>query len=227
MNKNLEFRTFSFSIKKADEVTGDGIIKGYASTFGNIDLGLDVVERGAFAKTIRESNGKFPILADHDPRKQIGWNLNAKEDSKGLDVEGELDIANNAKAKERFSLSKKALAIGAKAGLSIGFMTIQAEPDPENPRIRILKELKLFEYSMVTFPMNTEAMVEAAKSWHSGGNDNIQEAMDFFINALVSKGFSKQTINRALLGAAAKSGHPDHSIQCLTDEINKLRGALK
>lgn len=158
-----EYKTFEFKITEAD--AAQGIIRGYASTFGNIDLGDDVVDEGAFKKTLQESKGLVPILADHDPTKQIGWNLRAMEDSKGLFFEGQLDIANNKTAMERYSLAQKALEIGAKFGISIGYGTIKAIPDKERPSVRRLKELKLYEYSMVTFPMNTMAMVTAAKAW--------------------------------------------------------------
>ena len=49
-------------------------------------------------------------------------------------------------------------------GLSIGYMTVKSEPDREQPMVRHLKELKMFEYSIVTFPMNTSALITSAKS---------------------------------------------------------------
>jgi HK97 family phage prohead protease len=167
MDKNLKFKTFDFELKEAKEIdTEDGpkwAFTGYASTFGNVDLGLDVVDKGAFKRTLKDTKGKIPVLADHDPALQIGWNLKAVEDDTGLLVNGELDL-NVQKGKERASLAKTALKIGSKFGLSIGYLTIKAEPDKDQPRIRRLKELRLFEYSFVTFPMNVEAMVTAAKS---------------------------------------------------------------
>ena len=36
-----------------DEVETDGTFSGYASLFGKVDLGKDVVERGAFARSLR------------------------------------------------------------------------------------------------------------------------------------------------------------------------------
>lgn len=165
MKKELKYLTFPFELKEVDEEesTDKGIIEGYASTFGNMDQGLDIVVKGAFTKTIKETGGIIPILADHMPTKQLGWNTKAKEDSTGLFVRGELDL-NVQLAKERYSLAKSALKLGAPAGISIGYYTILSEMDKANPRIRLLKELRLFEYSLVTFPMNVEAMVTAAKS---------------------------------------------------------------
>jgi len=160
MTPRVETKSFELEIKDADS---SGMIRGYASTFGNIDQGLDVVDKGAFKKSIKESKGLFPILADHNPSKQIGWNLRAEEDDKGLYVEGKLDL-NVQDAREKYSLAKTAMENGAKMGLSIGYMTIKAEPDRTQTSVRRLKELKLFEYSIVTFPMNTSAMITAMKS---------------------------------------------------------------
>lgn len=209
-----EFKTFPFEIKDVDS---QGMIRGYASTFGNVDLGLDVVDKGAFKKTIKESQGKFPILADHSPSKQIGWNLRAEEDSNGLLVEGKLDM-NVQLARERYSLSKTALEIGAKAGLSIGYMTIKAEPDAKQPQVRRLKELKLFEYSLVTFPMNMEAMVTAAK-----GLGEIDKAR-FLIEQLKQNGITTQDLELAL---RAEAVNQDYDPTKLGQSLDKLIESFK
>lgn len=214
--ENLAFKTFKLEIKETDHAANEGKFVGYASTFGNIDLGFDIVEKGAFKKTIKDSKGKFPVLADHSPFDQIGWNEKATEDEYGLLVEGSLDL-NVQKGKERYSLMKKAKEIGANMGLSIGYMTIKSEPDDKNPRIRKLKELKLFEYSFVTFPMNIEAMVTAAKSL--GGVDRIK----FFLDHLKSEGISPDEI-RAALGASQAAPKVDPNlIQSIDDLINKIK----
>jgi len=62
--KTMQFKTFPLEIKDVDT---QGTIRGYASTFGNVDLGLDIVDKGAFKKSLKENSGVFPILADHSP----------------------------------------------------------------------------------------------------------------------------------------------------------------
>lgn len=157
-----KFMAFEFKLSKAESHGETGFIEGYASTFGNVDLGLDVVDRGAFSKTIKDKNGVFPILIDHDPGRPFGWNLNAMEDDYGLRVKGEVNLITEEQ-KNRYQLAKRALELGTKSGLSIGYSTIKSEPDPDQPQVRHLKELKLWEYSHVTFPMNTQASVTGAK----------------------------------------------------------------
>ena len=155
-----EIKSFPFKI---DQVGDTGEFTGYASTFGEVDLGGDVVEKGSFKKTLRETQGRVPILDHHDPTRQIGWNLEAREDDRGLLVRGLLDL-NVRVARERHSLMKMAVQVGGRTGLSIGFRAIKEEPDKKNPMIRRLKEIQLFEYSVVTFPMNTQASVNSVKA---------------------------------------------------------------
>jgi len=216
MDKSLKFKTFGFEMKELDTAANKARFKGYASTFGNVDLGLDIVDKGAFKRTLKDSKGKFPILADHSPYDQIGWNIDAAEDEKGLAVEGEIDL-NVQKGMERYSLAKTALEIGAKFGLSIGYLTIKGEPDKENPRIRRLKELKLFEYSFVTFPMNVEAMVTAAK-----GLADVDRA-SFLLEHLRLAGIGKTELEQALqIEAAVKIKDPG-----ISQSIDRLISILK
>lgn len=212
-----KFLTFPFEIKGVDE-DDKGKISGYASTFGNIDLGLDIVDNGAFKKTLHENKGKFPVLADHDPRKQIGWNVSAKEDSIGLMTKGELDIDVNTLAKERFSLAKKGLELGVKVGLSIGYFPIKTEPDRDRPAVTRLKELKLFEYSLVPFPMNTDAMVTGVKNFEL--MQDIDTEILAEIKILINNGKCKEFIIETLQGAVNIERESDEK---LIHSINNLK----
>lgn len=155
-----QIKAFKFEIK---EIADEGKFDGYASTFGNVDLGNDIVATGAFAKTISINGGVVPILDSHDPTAQIGWNESAVEDRRGLKVFGALDL-NIQRAKERHSLMRTAKQLGAKMGLSIGYHTIKSEPHNVKPDVRVLKELNLLEYSVVTFPMNPKASITRVKA---------------------------------------------------------------
>jgi HK97 family phage prohead protease len=183
-----EYKTFEL---KLDDAEPKGLIRGFASTFGNIDLGADVVDKGAFKKTLKENKGVFPILDSHNPDKQIGWNVRAEETDKGLFVEGQLDL-NVQAAREKFSLAMKAVELGAKMGLSIGYTVIKGDKDKDNPMVRRIKEVKLFEYSIVTFPMNTEAMITAAKGFDR------KAAVKQMVESMLKDGFTVADIETAL-----------------------------
>ncbi len=155
----MEYKSLTLELST---VSKEGQFQGYAATFGNVDLGGDVIAPGAFANSLVQSGGKLPILDHHNPDRQIGWNLSAHEDDHGLYVFGQLDL-NVQSARERHSLMRMAHDVGGKTGLSIGFNTLQSELDADDLSIRHLLEVELMEYSLVTFPMNPSAQVTAVK----------------------------------------------------------------
>ena len=74
-----------------------------------------------------------------------------------MQVEGELELEVE-KARETFALMMKR---GVLKGLSIGYDTMR---DVITNGVRHLQELKLYEVSIVTFPMNELATVSSVKS---------------------------------------------------------------
>lgn len=141
-------------------VTGDGGFSGYASIFGSVDLGRDVIEPGAFRRSLEKRGAEgVRMLYQHDPAEPIGaWRI-LREDERGLYVEGRL-TPGVGRAGEVLALMKS----GALDGLSIGFRTVRATPDRHGVR-RIL-EADLWEISVVTFPMQPEARVSDVKRAH-------------------------------------------------------------
>ena len=145
------------------EVKSDalGVFSGYASIFGNEDQGNDIVQKGAFTKSLTQRPApKVKMLFQHKTDEPIGVFEKIYEDQKGLYVQGRLAMKTQ-KGKETYELLK----MGALDGMSIGF---KADPQKqgynENKRgIRTLKEVDLMEISLVTFPMNEEAMVQSVK----------------------------------------------------------------
>jgi len=224
VEKQVEFKTFGL---KLDSLDANGLMRGYASTFGNVDLGGDVVDKGAFKKSIKETGGKWPILADHNPTDHIGWNLRAEEDEKGLYVESQIDL-NVQKGREKYSLAKKAIELGVNMGLSIGYMTIKAEPDRANPMLRRLKELKMFEHSIVTFPMNTLAGITSLKSGSHLSDLKRIEEISLALAQWKRLGYTKKDFEKALescFQAAAKNTSDPASASLKIDEIIKtLKG---
>lgn len=137
------------------EVGDDGTFTGFGSVYGNVDEGGDVVEEGAFTRTIKANKGETKILWQHDYRNPIGTGK-VEDTKKGLKVTAEVNL-DTQRGREAFSDIKK----GIVDGLSIGYQVVKHLW--EGP-IRRLKELKLHEISVVTFPMNTRATITAAKA---------------------------------------------------------------
>ena len=155
----MEHKHFRFEVKEAQ----NGVISGHGAVFDNLDDGGDLIVKGAFDKTLA-SDRRVKMLGQHDPNQVIGvWN-SISVDEKGLKVEGHI-IPEVARGAEALAL----LRAKAIDGLSIGFKTEDFEVVSEKAlhRHRRLKEIKLFEISLVTFPMNSEALVTDVKQLQS------------------------------------------------------------
>jgi HK97 family phage prohead protease len=138
-------------------VTDGTVIAGYASLFGATDQGGDVVEKGAYAaslKRLEAKGGRVKMLWQHDPAEPIGVWDEVREDARGLFVKGRI-LTDVARGREAAAL----IGAGAIDGLSIGYRTIKASKDAGG--LRRLAELELWEVSLVTFPMLPEARVAA------------------------------------------------------------------
>lgn len=145
-------------------ISGDGTFSGYASVFGEVDLGRDVIERGAFRRSIEERGAAgIRMLYQHDPAEPIGAWRTIREDERGLYVEGVL-APGVARSREVHSLMKT----GALDGLSIGFRTIRSGKEGRSGKaarsgVRRILEADLWEISVVTFPMLPSARVSDVK----------------------------------------------------------------
>ena len=182
----MERKTFKLSVDQFDEQLGT--FEGYASVFGNIDEQGDIVDKGAFAKTIQE-NGKVPLIWQHKPQEPIGVALSLIEDSRGLKMQGQLNL-DVMRGKEAYSLLKQ----GAIRGLSIGYDVVKKTADNG---VRRLKEVRLWEISLVTFPANTQAVVVSVKE---DSDDHSQAAVESPTDEKAGRSIS--AANRLLLQQA-------------------------
>ncbi|RNJ51175.1 HK97 family phage prohead protease [Methylocystis hirsuta] len=135
-----------------------GAFSGYASLFDVVDSGGDMVMTGAFARSLTKRGAQgVKMLWQHQAAEPIGMWSSIVEDSRGLKVEGRLDLSV-ARAREALSLMRK----GAIDGLSIGFRTLRATTE-KSTGVRRLHDIDLWEISIVTFPMLAQARIGAVK----------------------------------------------------------------
>ncbi len=179
----MKFKDIKLQIKDVNE---SGVFEGHAAAFNNEDLGGDIITPGAFSKTMQE-NSSVPILWGHMAREVIGVNKLMSEDAKGLKVTGQLAL-DVQRGREAYSLMK----MGAVKGLSIGYDPIVIDYSRmEKDGVRILKEVKLWEYSVTPFPMNPEATVTTVKTMAD---------LEQLLNELIAfKGAGKLSEEKALL----------------------------
>jgi HK97 family phage prohead protease len=141
------------------KATGDkGEYEGYYSVIGNEDDGKDVVEPGAFVKTIGERGKRVKVFYMHDWTKLIGPPPSVlREDQHGLYAAGHFTL-NSFWGKEAWELMKD----GALTEGSFGYEPIKFDFDDNG--VRHLRELKLFEISPVPLGMNALTEIRAVKA---------------------------------------------------------------
>jgi HK97 family phage prohead protease len=141
-----------FEIK---EITAEGTFEGLLSPYGNIDDGADVVEPGAYTKTLKERGNKVPLLWQHKADMPIG-ELELDDRKDGLWAKGKL-LLELPEAQKAYVLIKNRVV----KGMSIGYESVK---DVVEKGVRYLKEIKLYEGSLVTFPMNERALISGVKA---------------------------------------------------------------
>jgi HK97 family phage prohead protease len=139
----------------------DGTFEGILSPYGNVDEGGDCVDMGAFTKTLQENGNNVPMLWQHKQDCPIG-ELTLSDRPDGLYCSGKL-LLDIPEAQKAYSLLKA----GIVKGLSIGYEAIKAQV---TNGVRHLKEIRLYEGSVVTFPMNTLATVTSVKALEEKGD---------------------------------------------------------
>ncbi|MDD7909146.1 HK97 family phage prohead protease [Pseudovibrio exalbescens] len=130
-------------------------IEGYASRFAEADDGGDIIQRGAFLRSlVMRPSGDVKMLWQHDPSRPIGKWTYMREDGEGLFVVGEV-LDGVAQGREANEL----IRAGVLNGLSIGFKARKARRDPRTGCREVLA-VDLWEVSLVTFPLLRSARLQ-------------------------------------------------------------------
>ncbi len=145
-------KCLSFTVEKADEL--DGTFEGYAAAW-SLDAQGDIIERGAFAKTVREGMDRVRIYWQHDLEEPVGLPLVMAETPLGLFVKGR--ISDTARGRDALTLMRD----GVVTEMSIGAQIVKARTGDDGHRH--LTELRLFDISLVSLAANPEAVITAVK----------------------------------------------------------------
>jgi HK97 family phage prohead protease len=136
-----------------------GRVTGYASAYA-VDLGNDAIAPGGFQKTLSDARSfarahrsptLFPVLWQHDKSEPIGYISEAREDAKGLRCVFHIDPTIERGRQALTGLKNGTLSF------SIGYKPISYGWQGGTPAVRLMKEIRLVEVSVVTFPMQVLA----------------------------------------------------------------------
>ena len=152
-----------------------GIVKGYGSVFGNKDSDNDIIEKGAYRRTIKNNGSRVKYLYQHDITKPIGKMKELYEDEKGLVFVAE--VPKTTFGNEVLELMK----YGVIDENSVGIMPVKKDYDEDG--IRVIKEAKLYEISAVTIAANDEAKILEVKGEYNNA-DYLAKRFDNLIKVI-------------------------------------------
>ena len=207
----------SFDLVYENENADGGEIVAYASTFDRIpDAFGDVVAPGAFAKSLADwqaSGNPIPLLFGHrtdDPRMNLGAVIEASEDERGLRIRARFDEDN-----EVAQYTRKLVKEGRLTKLSFAYDTLDSDiiTLDDGTRANELKELKIYEISLVPIPANqlTEVISAKAAAELPPMLDALQEGFEQIVEEhgledVVSTG--EKTFNEQIAEKAEKAADP-------------------
>ncbi|WP_328739880.1 HK97 family phage prohead protease [Streptomyces erythrochromogenes] len=195
--RRLPLSTAGLSIRAGGE-GGAERFHGYAAVFNSrTSIGnplrwgfYEEVADGAFTKTVAEGDAR--MLIDHDSyfvvSRVSAGTLGLAQDARGLAVDSALDAELSY-----VSDLKANVRNGNITGMSFGFQVVKddwqlidvetTDGDTVQAELRILREVRLFEVSAVTFPAytDTEASLRnvAAALAHRGDQDAIEKRAQY------------------------------------------------
>ena len=215
-------KTFKFEVKNFDAEART--VEGLAAVFGNYDMNGDKFFPGVFTKSIQElgpaGKDRIVLLAQHDKEKPIGRILELTEVPEGLYVKAYLGTHRDGDDYYRMAQE------GIMNEFSVGYKTINKIPNNEGGYD--IKEVQLWEVSMVTFAMNEESVITEVKSIDplslvkKVADGDLRFKLEKEISRLMSK--SQETSTEAEVDVAVIETPPEPEVvpYDIIAEVNKL-----
>jgi hypothetical protein len=157
-----EKRSIAYSNLEMRAENDGKTLVGYAAVFDSPSEPLpwtEFVKRGAFSKTLNDG-ADVRLLIDHEgiplARTKSGT-LALEEDDRGLRVEAELDPSNPDAARVISAMRR-----GDMSQMSFAFRTIKDSWNSDRSS-RELREVQLYDVSVVTFPAYEQTVAELRK----------------------------------------------------------------
>ena len=170
----------SLSVDTEGNIVEGDVIKGYLAVWNVRDSYGTVFIKGCFAKSLSQrgpaSSAKYKItmLWQHDSRDPIGQFSTLKEDDYGLYFEAKMDDEPNSLR------ALRQIKSGTLNQFSIGFNYIWDKMDEADNGDILLKEVELFEGSVVTIGSNSETYaLRTPDQLIQDGEDLLTDTEDF------------------------------------------------
>ena len=156
----MEFIERKDFIGSVSDVDAKGmVVTGFLSSFGNKDHDGDIIEKGAYSKSLKERKNQIFFLNHHEWKQPHGFFNVLEERNEGLYFESNPFVKGVTYSEDTIKLYEA----GIIKEHSIGFNVVQSYQDKSRDA-RILKELFLWEGSNVTLGANSNTPFTGFKS---------------------------------------------------------------
>jgi HK97 family phage prohead protease len=209
-------KMYPFTLGKAE---GERVITGDANVYGILDSVGDIVEPGAFKNSLAADDVRH-LLWQHDTYEVIGDGVFAETDTALRLVEGNL-YEGVQRAEEAYAICKQARR---PLGLSIGFAITKDGQYTDDEGVRHITDAKLYEVSLVTFPANSESMVDGVKAVAEDYRSVAETIMDADLSLLDEEDLDELVTATAYLADALT---PDEPAPVPTVEADEAARALQ
>lgn len=220
----MEHKLFTPQFKLSDD--GAGALEGYASTFLNWDSVRERPVKGAFTAHLADFLKDGFIAIGHDwSGLPIATPVEAREDDHGLFVKAAFH--STPEAQQARTVVRERIERGKSVKLSIGYEVLDDDYTQEG---RLLKDIKLYEWSIVTVPANDRASVTFAKALPPEGAplDIYKAAAEAALTALVRESLSleERRIKAGRMISEANVKVMNDALTSMEEGINRLRDLL-
>jgi HK97 family phage prohead protease len=159
MGDKLTHRTFML---KGAELDDNGILKGMAAVYGNLDDGGDIIDKGAMSGAVERFLKEGFISWGHDWNDPVAFPTDAEDTDEGPSLVAQFH--STQRAQDARTITRERLNNGLTMGLSIGYGDVVASK-AQADGARHLKQIgRWYETGLVMVPMNTLAGVTEAKA---------------------------------------------------------------
>jgi len=211
----------SFEVRAVED--GEpGQVEGYVSVYDVEDSHESVFEKRSFRKTVKESEGKAPMVWMHSAHEPIGL-ATVEEDDYGLRFLGQLDL-DVQRGAEVYSGIKK----GYITQMSHSFKAIKSKmvKGDDGREIRHFTEVKLYEISPVTanFASNEKAVITGVRTEEPEETPEVVTIPDGMRSQMDRLDALLEPLEGTRTEPQGKPGNHLQGIQTQVDRISRLRG---
>jgi HK97 family phage prohead protease len=154
----MQIRDYTFKVKALGDESS-GTFTGLASPYGGPpDLVGDIISPGAYKQSIQQQGAGYPLLWAHKQDEPVGI-AKVSDSPQGLVVDGQL-LMTDVGAQRAYGFMKA----GIVRGLSIGYQADPGKTTYNDDGTRTLREIRLFEISLVAVPCALAAQITSVKS---------------------------------------------------------------